>query len=74
MICGRQKKLSGVYTKCIMYLVDMVVYGGRDQLCRNLWIIHRGHMVPVGVGRGVILAYIDEFSHSAYVKNGTDLG
>ena len=23
---------SGVYVKCVMYSVDMVVYGGRDEL------------------------------------------
>ena len=58
----------GACVKCVMYLVNVVVYSGRDELCRGSWIIQRNPLVPVGVGRGVVGVSISVDFHSAHVR------
>lgn len=45
---------SEIRAKYVIYSVDVLVYGGRDELCGGLLIFHRGPMVLVDViGYGV---------------------
>ena len=60
---------SEIHAKYVIYSVDVVVYGGRYELCGDLLIFHRGPMVLVDVRGYVVRVWIGVDFYSTYIRN-----